>query len=137
MNIPRYIIMPISIFYLCQLTALTHHVGHRFSPTSANSTQRGFCRVIDMKSHNLFSKLVPGRYISGPQYILSNLLLQFTARFYPNQYLPFLSHTAHAFFSASIHSPSALLHSLCTPLGIIIIAPAGFWPRRPKPEEAS
>ena len=68
-------------------------------------------------SYNLLSKLVPGRYISGPQYILSNLLLQSTAKFYPSQYLPFLSHTAHRFFSASIHSPSPLLHSLCTPSG--------------------
>ena len=68
-------------------------------------------------SYNLLSKLVPGRYISGPRYILSNLLLQSTAKFYPSQYLPFLSHTAHRFFSASIHSPSPLLHSLCTPSG--------------------
>ena len=49
----------------------------------------GFCCVINMKS----SKLVPGCYISGPQYFLSNLLLQSTAKFYPSQYLPFLSHT--------------------------------------------
>ena len=68
-------------------------------------------------SYNLFSKLVPGRYISGPQSILSNLLLQYTAKFYPSQYLPFFLTYCHAFFLASIHSPSALLHSLCTPLG--------------------
>ena len=68
-------------------------------------------------SYNLFSKLVLGCYISGPQYILSDLLLQSTAKFYPSQYLPFLSHTTHALFPASILSPSRLLHSLCTPLG--------------------
>ena len=41
-------------------------------------------------------------------------ILQSTANFYPSQYLPFLSHmthTAHAFFSDSIYSPSPLLHS--------------------------
>ena len=64
-------IMPSFIFCLRQLTALTHHMGHRFSLTSANSAHRGIllCDQYEI-SYNLFSKLVPGRYISEPQYIL-------------------------------------------------------------------
>ena len=49
-DIPGHVIMPSSIFCLRQLTALTHHMGHRFSLTSAHSAQSGFRCVIDMKS---------------------------------------------------------------------------------------
>ena len=114
-DIQCHAIMPSFIFCLRPLTALSHHMGHCFSLTSTHSAQGGFCWKINMKSRII--NLVPGRYISGPQYILSNLLLQSTAKFYPSQYLPFLSYTDHAFFSASIHSLSPLLHSLCTSLG--------------------
>ena len=55
-------------------------------------------------SYNLFSKLVPGCYISWTHYILSNLLLQSTAKFYPRQYLPFLSHTARTYILYCFHS---------------------------------
>ena len=68
-------------------------------------------------SYNLFSKLVPGRYISGPQSILSNLLLPIYCQVPSQSITSFFLIYCHAFFFASIHSPSALLHSLCTPLG--------------------
>ena len=41
-DIPRHVIVPSFIFCLRQLTALTHHMGHRFSLTSAHFAQRGF-----------------------------------------------------------------------------------------------
>ena len=115
-DIPCHVIMPSFIFCLRQLTAPTHHMGHRFSLTSAHSAQRGFCCVINMKSRIICSQsLFLGATYQGLstsfQISFSNLL----TKFYPSQYL--LSHTAHAFFSASIHSPSPLLHSLCTPIG--------------------
>ena len=46
-DIPCRVIMPSFIFCL---TALAHHIGHRFSLSSAHSAQRGFCCVINMKS---------------------------------------------------------------------------------------
>ena len=98
-----------------QLTALTHQMGHRFSLTS-HSAQRGFCCVINMKSRIICSQsLFLGATYQG---LSTSFQISFSnplTKFYPSQYL--LSHTAHAFFSASIHSPSPLLHSLCTPLG--------------------
>ena len=71
----------------------------------------GFYCVINMKSRIICSQsLFLGATYQGLstsfQISFSNLL----TKFYPSQYL--LSHTAHAFFSASIHSPSPLLHSL-------------------------
>ena len=44
---PCRVIMPSFIFCL---TALAHHMGHRFSLTSAHSARKGFCCVINMKS---------------------------------------------------------------------------------------
>ena len=37
------------LYCLRQLTALTRHMGYRFSLTPAHSTQRGFCCVINVK----------------------------------------------------------------------------------------
>ena len=48
-DIPCQVSMPSFIFCLRQLTALTRHMGHRFSLTPAHSTQRGFCCVINVK----------------------------------------------------------------------------------------
>ena len=68
---PKYVtfkdICPSSlIFCLRQLTALTHHMGHRFSLTSAHSTQRGFCCVINVKSCIICSQsLVLGTTYQG------------------------------------------------------------------------
>ena len=117
-DIPCYVIMP-SFYILSALAYRTHSPnGPPFLPYFRTFCTRGILLCYQYEiSYNLFSKLVPWRYISVPQYILSNLLLQSTTKFYPSQYLPFLSHTAYAFFSASIHSPSPLLHSLCTPIG--------------------
>ena len=56
MYIPRHVIVPSFIFCLRQLTALTHHMGHRFSLTSAHSAQRGFCCVINVKPHLIRSQ---------------------------------------------------------------------------------
>ena len=69
MDVPCRVIMPSFIFCLRQLTALTHLMGHRFSLTSANSAHRGIllCDQYEI-SYNLFSKLVPGRYISDILY---------------------------------------------------------------------
>ena len=118
MDTPRHIIVSSFIFCLRQLTALTHHMAHRFSLISAHSAQRGFCCAISVKSHIICSQsLFLGCYISGPQYILSNLPLQSTATFYPSQYLPFSLTYCPCIFFASIHSPSPLLYSLYTPLG--------------------
>ena len=68
-DVPCHVIMPSFIFCLRQLTALTHLMGHRFSLTSANSAHRGIllCDQYEI-SYNLFSKLVPGRYISDILY---------------------------------------------------------------------
>ena len=52
------LLCPPSVFCLRQLTALTHHMGHRFSLTSAHSAQRGFCCVINMKSRIICSQSV-------------------------------------------------------------------------------
>ena len=79
-------------------------------------SQRGFCCVINMKSRIICSQsLFLGATYQG---LSTSFQISFSnplTKFYPSQYL--LSHTAHAFFSASIHSPSPLLHSLCTPFG--------------------
>ena len=113
MNIPRHVIVPSFTFCLYQLTALTHHMGHRFSLTSAHSAQNGILLCDQLKSHIICSQsLFLGATYQGLSHILSNLLLQSTAKFYSSQYLPFLSHAVHTFFSASIHSPSPLLHSI-------------------------
>ena len=107
--------MPSFILCLRQLTALTHHMAHRFSLTSAHSAQRGFCCVINMKSRIICSQsLFLGATYQGLSTSFQIYFCNPLTKFYPSQYLPFLSHTAHAFFSASIHSPSPLLHSLCT-----------------------
>ena len=106
------------IFCLRQLTALTPQMGHRFSLTSAHSAQGGFCCVINMKSRIICSQsLFLGATYQGLSRSFQIYFCNPLTKFYPSQYLPFLSHTAHAFFSASIHSPSPLLHSLCTPIG--------------------
>ena len=55
-NIPCHVFVPSFIFCLRQLTALTYHMGHRFSLTSAHSAQRGFCCVINMKSRIICSQ---------------------------------------------------------------------------------
>ena len=114
-DIPCHVIMPSFIFCLRQLTALTHHMAHRFSLTSAHSAQRGFCCVINMRSRIICSQSL---FLGATYQVLSTSFQIYfcnpLTKFYPSQYLPFLSHTAHAFFSASIHSPSPLLHSLCT-----------------------
>ena len=54
-DIPCHVIVLSFIFCLRQLTTLTHHMGHRFSLTSAHSAQRGFCCVINMKSRIICS----------------------------------------------------------------------------------
>ena len=82
--------------------------------TSAHSTQRGFCCVIITKCRIICSQSL---FLGAAYQGLSTSFQISTAKFYPNQYLPFLSHTANAFLSASIHSPSPQLHSLCTSLG--------------------
>ena len=65
-DIPCHIIMSSFIFCLRQLTALTHHMGHGFSLTSAHSTQRGFCCVINMKSRIIcFQSLFLGAAYQG------------------------------------------------------------------------
>ena len=65
-------------------------------------------------SYNLFSKLVPGRYISGPQYILSNLPFAIHCQVL-SQSIPSFSLTYCPCILFCFHSsPSPLLHSLCT-----------------------
>ena len=48
--------VPSFIFCLRQLTALTHHMGHRFSLTSAHSAQTGFCCAINVKPRIIHSQ---------------------------------------------------------------------------------
>ena len=73
----------------------------------------GFYCVINMKSRIICSQsLFLGATYQGLSTSFQIYFCNPLTKFYPSQYLPFLSHTAHAFFSASIHSPSPLLHSL-------------------------
>ena len=55
-NIPCHVFIPSFIFCLRQLTALTYHIGHRFSLTSAHSAQRGFRCLINIKSRIICSQ---------------------------------------------------------------------------------
>ena len=66
MNTPSQFIVPSFKFCLCQRTALTHHLSYGFSLTSAHSTQRAFCCVINMKSHIIcFQTLLLGATYRG------------------------------------------------------------------------
>ena len=56
MDIPCLVIIPSFIFCLRQLTALTHHMGHRFSFAPVYSAQRRFSCVINVKCRIICSQ---------------------------------------------------------------------------------
>ena len=105
-NIPRHVIVP---SFILSAPAYRTHSPHwlPFLPYFRTFCRKGILLCQYEISYNLFSQIFTRVYITGPQYMLLNLLLQSNAKFYPTQYLPFLSHTAHTLFSASIHSPSS------------------------------
>ena len=52
----RATLLCLPLYSVCAGYRLTHHIGHFYSFTSAHSTQKGFCRVINVKSHIICSQ---------------------------------------------------------------------------------